>query len=128
MPHIANFAVGHETLPETAAEPRQPRGMMICDAHGGTLALDLSNSGLYWLVDACRSLLAGSAPPGACMLKVDAGSTVYLVNRRAGVDGAIDIQITDLYDTSQRVLLSHDLTQTVAALVERLIRAQPMRH
>lgn len=124
MPHLADYTPERETLSEIAIEPRRPRGMMICDPHGGVLALDLSSRGLRWLVDACRSLLAGSAPSGASMLKVDAGNTVYLVTRRAGADGATDIQITDLYDTSQRVQLSCDLTQAVTALVERLMRAQ----
>jgi hypothetical protein len=103
------------------------RGMTICDGRGGALSLDLSRGELRWLVDGCRSLIAGAVPPGASMLKVHAGNTVYLLNYRSPVDDAAELQITDLYDPTQRVVLPPHLAEMIAALVERFLEAAQTR-
>ncbi len=100
------------------------RGMTICDGQGGTLTLDLTRKELRWLVFACRRLLAGSVPPGASMLKVDAGNTVYLLSCLPHADGEAEIRIADLYDPTQRAILPRDLAEMMAALLERLLDFQ----
>jgi hypothetical protein len=107
----------------TDAPARSRRGMMISDGRGGMLSLDLSRHELRWLARGIRSLIAGAVPPGASMLKVDTGGTIYLLNYRPHVDGAAEIQITDLYDPTQHIALLRDLAEMIAALVERF--AQP---
>jgi hypothetical protein len=112
--------------PSGAAEVLELRrqGMTICDGQGGTLTLDLTRKELRWLVFACRRLLAGTVPPGASMLKVDIGITVYLLSCLPHADGAAEIRIADLYDPTQRAILPRDLAEIMAALLEQLLDLQ----
>lgn len=115
-----------EALPRAVEVPSPLRpGMTICDGWGGALTLDLSRGELRWLVYACRSLIAGTVPPGASMLKVHAGNTVYLLNYHSRADGEAEMQITDLYDPTQQVVLPRDLAEMIAALVEQFLGTGP---
>jgi hypothetical protein len=105
-------------------QPETPASMTICDSQGGMLTVDLASREAHWLVAACHHLLTQPAARSASIIKVHAGDDVYLLARRGGDGAHTEVVITNLFDPSERVALSRDLAEIVAALLERLCSAR----
>ena len=125
------------TLPQTAARAPQDRAakdalwdethrqLTISDGQGGILSLDLSQSGLDELADACNAQLMGKLPPGACLMRVWIGDEPYLLRR---VKHAPDsIGIARLGAQAQEASLTGDVLRLVIELIEQTRHMRPPR-
>ena len=112
--------IAQSTSPSSPAVSVQRRAVVISDGRGGVITLDLGCREMHLLVDAGRCLLQGAAPAGASLIKVCAGSEVYVLSQRQ-LDGVDHLRIANLYDPSEQVVLAHDLAHMTVALVERLL-------
>jgi hypothetical protein len=123
------------TLPQTAESAPQDRAdkdalwdethrqLTISDGQGGILSLDLSQSGLDELADACNALLMGKLPPGACLMRVWIGDEPYLLRRLKHTPDSIGI--ARLGAQAQEVSLTSDVLRLVIELIEQTRHMRP---
>ena len=95
----------------------QYRHVTICDGLGGVLSLDLTTPGLNELARACKALLIGALPPGACLMRVWVGDETYMLRRVERAPNSIGI--TRLGAQPQEVSLADDVLLLVVGLLER---------
>jgi hypothetical protein len=89
----------------------------ICDGLGGVLSVDLTTPGLDELARACKALLTGALPPGACLMRVWVGDETYMLRRVKRAPNSIGI--IRLGAQSQEVSLADDVLLLVVGLLER---------
>ncbi len=110
--------------PLSGSPARRGAALTVLDGHGGALGLDLAADDLRWLADACRRLVRGSMPFGACALKVRAAEKCYLVSRTpatSDLQAAGSLTIANLYDSGESVTLAGDLAEVLASLIDEAI-------
>jgi hypothetical protein len=95
----------------------QYRHVTISDGLGGVLSLDLTAQGLDELALACKALLTGALPPGACLIRVWVGDETFMVRRVKRAPNSIGI--IRLGAQTQEVSLAGDVLQLVVGLLER---------
>ena len=122
--YIDYLPEGHKPGPafigrQQAGAGKQRDKIIVADGLGGHMTLDLSSHELLWLAKACRQLTGEASPPWTTMLKVRCAGVVYLVMRHEAASGDREIEITNMANPAEHVRLSRDLTQLVAALIER---------
>lgn len=106
----------------------QHRHVTICDGLGGVLSLDLTTPGLDELALACKALLTGTLPPGACLMCVQVGNETYMLRRVKRAPNSIGV--TRLGAQTQEVSLADDVLRLVVGLLERTqcLRAPSKNH
>jgi len=105
-----------EALDESICD-LQYRQVTISDGLGGVLSLDLTAPGLDELARACKALLTGALPPGACLMRVWVGDDTYVLRRVKRAPTSIGI--SRLGAQAQEVSLAEDVLQLVVGLLER---------
>jgi len=122
LPQIAESAP-RDRVDRAPIKTLYGRQLTISDGQVGILSLDLSQSGLDELADACNALLLGKLPPGACLMRVWIGDEPYLLRR---VKHAPDsIGIARLGAQAQEVSLTGDVLRLVIELIEQTRHMRP---
>jgi len=107
----------HERANDDSICDHQHRYVTISDGLGGVLSLDLTTPGLDELALACKALLTGALPPGACLMRVWVGDEAYMLRRVKRAPNSIGI--TRLGAQTQEVSLADDVLLLVVGLLER---------
>jgi len=107
----------HERANDDSICDHQHRHLTISDGLGGVLSLELTTPDLDELARACKALLTGALPPGACLMRVWVGDETYLLRRVKRAPNSIGI--TRLGAQTQEVSLSEDVLLLVVGLLER---------
>lgn len=93
------------------------RQMTISDGQGGVLTLDLTQPGLDELARAFDTLLTGTLPHRACLMRVQAGKETFLLWRVKHAPASVGI--TRLGAQSQEISLSEDVLRLVTRMLAK---------
>ncbi len=115
----------HAWTQEAGDHDRRRLRTILRDDLGGTLDLDLAQSGLDEVARACDALLESNLTCGTCVIRVWAGADIYRLRRDMSVP--VCVHIARVSSPEREVALSEDALRRFVHLVDATerLRSQP---